>query len=68
MYLSQLNPGMAVIWRHSPSGGWGYVYAVPARVVSVGRVKVTIDAELERGGTKRRSVYPNSLQFPRNAK
>lgn len=59
--LRDFAPGDAVTWTHVPRGGWGYVWRVPARVVSVGRKRVTIDAALRRGGTKRVSVTPGSL-------
>jgi hypothetical protein len=54
--------GEHVIWSHVPRGGYGYVWSVPATVVRVGRVRVTIDAALDGGGTKRIVVAASSLR------
>ncbi len=59
---SPFKAGDLVTWRHVPRCGWGYVFQVPATVVHVGRARVTIDAELDRGGVKRVAVLPGSLE------
>jgi hypothetical protein len=54
--------GQRVEWRMEHNKGWGGAWWVPAVVVSVGRVRVTIDAYLSRGGTKRVAVQPDRLR------
>lgn len=56
------QPGQRVEWLYESRKGYGYRWWVPATVVKVNRVKVTIDALLERGGTKRISVHPEKLR------
>ncbi len=56
------KPGDLVNWSHTPRGGYGYSRWVPAVVVKIYKVQVSIDAELEGGGTKRVSVNPASLR------
>ena len=55
------KPGDKVLWRHQPRGGWGYIILVPAAVISVGKRRVTIAAELKGGGAKRVTVDPANL-------
>ncbi len=47
-----MKAGDKVTWAYTPRGGYGYVYAVPARVVKVGPKKVQIAAQLARGGER----------------
>lgn len=54
--------GLRVEWLHTPRGGYGYTFRVPATVVWVERKRVTIDAQLARGGTKRVRVDPANLR------
>lgn len=61
MRLDEAQPGMPVTWRHHMARGYGYIEHVPAVVVRVGAVKVTIDAELAKGGSKRIAVDPAHL-------
>lgn len=56
------TPGQKVSWLHETRGGYGYRWWVPATVVKVGPKRVTIDAELEKGGTKRVFVKPELLK------
>jgi len=57
-----VTPGQAVTWLYVPRGGYGFVCPVPATVVSVSAKRVTIDAALRRGGTKRISVKRENLR------
>jgi hypothetical protein len=57
------RPGDAVAWLYEARGGYAYSHWVPATVVRVGARKVTIDAQLLRGGTKRIAVDPVKLRI-----
>ena len=57
-----MKPGDKVTWRHVPRGGWGYVFRVPAVVVSVGTKTVRIRAKLTGGGEKTVRVRPENLE------
>jgi hypothetical protein len=61
--LLQLEPGTPVTWKRVHRGGYGFAIPVPAVVVAVvdGGKGVMIDAELERGGTKRIVVKRKNL-------
>jgi hypothetical protein len=54
--------GQRVEWHYEARGGYGYCGWVPAQVVKVTAKRVTIDAELSKGGTKRVSVKPEKLR------
>lgn len=61
MSTIQFTPGDAVLWNHVPRGGYSWVCPVKATVVKVGPKRVTIDAHLADGGTRRRVVKAGSL-------
>jgi hypothetical protein len=54
--------GQPVTWYYTPRGGWGWEIPVRATVVKVNKKTVTIDAELEKGGSVRRNVKPDKLK------
>jgi hypothetical protein len=54
--------GDRVTWMREARGGYGYVMPVPAVVVRVNRVRVTIRARLAAGGSKLVSVTPSRLR------
>jgi hypothetical protein len=54
--------GQQVWWQYVPRGGYGYTQSVPATVVRQGKHRVTIDAQLAAGGTKRVFVKPEALK------
>jgi hypothetical protein len=56
-----LKPGDQVTWHRRIPQGYGDGGDVPAVVVAVGRLRVTIDAALRSGGWKRTSVAPDNL-------
>lgn len=56
------TPGQSVLWWMESRRGYCPAWWVPATVVKVGRKRVTIDAQLARGGTKRVSVQPERLK------
>lgn len=68
MSAGDLWPGMLVEWLHVPRGGYGYTIAVPAKVVMATRSRVTIDARLATGGTKRVHVMPESLRLTKETR
>jgi hypothetical protein len=51
-----LQSGERVTWLYESRGGYGYVTPVPATVVRVSAQRVTIDAALKNGGSRRVSV------------
>jgi hypothetical protein len=55
-------PGQEVEWRFVTRKGYGYSWWVPAVVVAVNTKKVTIDAKLQSGGTKRVAVFSKNLR------
>lgn len=58
----ELRAGDAVLWKWEPRGGYCVGHWVPAIVVSVGPKRITIAAELSRGGTKEVAVKPERLK------
>jgi hypothetical protein len=56
-----MQPGEAVIWNRVAAGGYGFSEHVPAVIVRVTGRKVTIDAALDAGGSKRVSVDPKNI-------
>lgn len=62
MTTPPLTPGERVTWLHEQRGGYGFVIPVPATVVKVTAKRVTLDAELRYGGTKRVSVKPENIR------
>jgi hypothetical protein len=58
-----MKPGDKVSWHYETTRGWGIDMWVPATVVKVTSKRVTIDAELQNGGTARRSVRPDNLKL-----
>lgn len=55
-------PGQSVEWLFTTNKGYGYSWWVPATIVKVNKKKVTIDAQLTAGGTKRVSVLPEKIR------
>lgn len=55
--------GENIWWLHTPKGGYGYSYYVPAMVVKVNKVKVTIAAKKRDGSYKVIRVMPNTLYY-----
>lgn len=62
-----MYPGLRVLWRCFPRGGYGYSLFVGAKIVKVGRRRITIDAELRHGGTKRTCVAPSNVYNMRSS-
>lgn len=56
-------PHDRVIWRRVASGGYGFAEYIPAVVVRVGNKRVTVDADLYNGDTKRVAVRAANLQL-----
>jgi hypothetical protein len=59
---SPVTPGETVTWLHEQRGGYGFIIPVPATVVRATAKRVTIDAALRDGGTKRVTVKPEKLR------
>lgn len=59
---NQWQVGQPVDWLFEARGGYGYRYWVNAKIVRIGKKKITIDADLADGGTKRISVNPDKLR------
>ncbi len=57
-----IRGGDALTWEHVPRGGYGYVHPVHVTVIAVGRVRVRVEAPLQRGGTKLVWVTPEALR------
>lgn len=53
--------GQAVTWRAVSPGGYGYATLVPAKVLRIGRCRVTISAMRANGTWAKRSVDPKNL-------
>lgn len=62
MNIEDISPGMQLTWHHESRGGYGFIYKIPVRVVSVSKKMVRIEAPLRRGGSKLTSVRPENLQ------
>jgi len=54
--------GDKVLWLYTQPAGWNLSWWVPATVVKVTPKRITIDAALAKGGTKRVSVKPEKLK------
>lgn len=63
--LLGFSPGQLVLWHCTPRGGWCIPFWVRARVVSVGKSRITIMAQLKDGGEKQALVKAENLR-PRN--
>jgi len=57
-----VTPGTKVLWWMESRRGYCPSWWVPATVVKVGPKKITIDAELTKGGTKRIAVTRERLK------
>lgn len=68
MELSKVQVGQKLTWLHQERGGWGYVTAVDAEVVSVGKKRVQIHVKRVSGETVIRSVDPANLRERKGAK
>lgn len=49
MRRDELWPGLLVIWRHRPRGGYGFVSLVEVKVLSLTRKRVRIEAKTPHG-------------------
>lgn len=57
-----MKSGDKVLWLYTQPTGWRLSGWVPATVVKITAKRVTIDAELKHGGTKRVSVHPERVK------
>lgn len=62
MKLDVLQPGMPVVWIHTPRGGYGFAVPVDVVVVRVGPKRVRIRVALKDGQHVERVVKPESLR------
>lgn len=62
MNLREIKPGDRLVWLYTPRGGYGYSYAVDARVVKVGAKKVQIEVPHVHLGPVLRWVSPERLR------
>lgn len=57
-----MKPGDKVTWKHSPRGGWGYVYRVDAVILSLGTTWAKIKVRKAGGEEVERRVKVSSLE------
>lgn len=60
--IEQIQPGQQLTWLYSPSGGYGYVIPVNARVVAVKGKRVLIEVARTNGELVERWVTPQKLK------
>jgi len=56
--------GLLAVWNHQPRGGYGYLFRIPAEVVSVDGDRVTILVEKADGTKAERTVARSSVWVP----